>query len=292
MPPRKKARASAASTPLTETQPKTPQDSGSIIPSQDQPSPQNENIPNEAWTDEQETQLFKSMIRWKPTGLHKHFRMISIHDNMRSHGFITSTTPHTRIPGIWNKLDQLYDLNALDERENAHLFGNQPDPLDPEEASDLPEFQLPEDEFGELMWNRRFHDPGSEGSSSPPLVPIDEVKALYMPEVGLLHELPEAAKRLKEEATVASTPIPKNTKGAYRGGRAAVKGGRATKAPQSSKNNKRESTASESGEEEGDEEEEEENSEQSEEETAPSTRKTARGAAAKPKPVPRRGRKR
>jgi hypothetical protein len=60
MPPRKKAKASAASTPLRDTQPKTPQDSGAAQ-SQDE-------LLNNPWADEQETQLYKSMMKWKPTG--------------------------------------------------------------------------------------------------------------------------------------------------------------------------------------------------------------------------------
>lgn len=60
MPPRKRAKASAASTPLGDTQPQTPQDSGAAQSHDAQL--------NESWADEQETQLFKSMIKWKPTG--------------------------------------------------------------------------------------------------------------------------------------------------------------------------------------------------------------------------------
>jgi MRG-binding protein len=60
MPPRKKAKASAASTPLRDTQPKTPQDSG--------PTQAQDDVPSDPWADEQETQLFKSMMKWKPTG--------------------------------------------------------------------------------------------------------------------------------------------------------------------------------------------------------------------------------
>jgi MRG-binding protein len=60
MPPRKKAKASAASTPLGDTQPQTPQASGAANSQDD--------LPNDPWADEQETQLFKSMMKWKPTG--------------------------------------------------------------------------------------------------------------------------------------------------------------------------------------------------------------------------------
>ena len=63
MPPRKKTKASAASTPLAEPLPKTPQESGSVGQSQDQ------ELLNDPWSDDQETQLFKSMMKWKPTGM-------------------------------------------------------------------------------------------------------------------------------------------------------------------------------------------------------------------------------
>lgn len=68
MAPRKKAKASAASTPLAETQPKTPQDTGAATHSQHQLLSQNESMLNDAWSDDQETQLYKGMIKWKPTG--------------------------------------------------------------------------------------------------------------------------------------------------------------------------------------------------------------------------------
>lgn len=59
MPPRKKAKASAASTPLGDGQPATPQASTTLA--QDE-------LVNDPWEDEQEIQLLKSMMKWKPTG--------------------------------------------------------------------------------------------------------------------------------------------------------------------------------------------------------------------------------
>ena len=93
-------------------------------------------LPTESWTSEEETALFKALIRYKPTGLHKHFHMLSIAAFLRTHGHCvaplspsstrvsspagSADVPHTRMPGIWRKLGELYDLDALDEREHAY----------------------------------------------------------------------------------------------------------------------------------------------------------------------------
>lgn len=283
MPPRKKAKASAASTPLADTQPKTPQDSG--------PAQSQDDQLNDSWADEQETQLFKSMMKWKPTGLHKHFRMISIHNDMRSHGYATEDAPHTRIPGIWKKLHQLYDLETLDTREVEFAFSEDPDPIDPEEAATIPDFELPEDEFGEMMWHKRFHREDSAAASSPAQMSIEDDKALYAPGVGLLKDLPNSTRSQKAESVAEATPTPKNVSvKTTRASRTAAKTGKGTKsATSTSRNSKAQSNVSESAEDEEEEEEDEESSPGSEEDSAPTTRRTNR---AKPKPPPKRTRKR
>ena len=206
---------------------------------------------------------------------------------MHSHGFVTDETPHTRVNGIWRKLHQLYDLQALDERENAHAFGNDPDPLDPDEASKIPDFDLPEEEFGSLMWRKRFHSPDLEASSSPPLMPIEDVKLLYEPGKGWLKDPPEGSKSHKADSISNSTP-PKNTK-STRASRAAAKSGKATKAGQAGKNSKAQSVEEDSADEGEDDDEDEEESVKSEEVTAPSTRRTNRNTGtAKPGPKTRK----
>jgi len=108
--------------------------------------------------------------------------MISISNALQSHGYSynASSGPHTRIPGIWAKLRSLYDLEALDERENRHA-GNitpEPSPMDEgmdEEDSDNDgsgwrEYALDEDKFGDLMWERRFERGSSRRDSSPELI--------------------------------------------------------------------------------------------------------------------------
>lgn len=54
--------------------------------------------------------------------MHKHFRMIAISENLRNHGYTSSRDDHTRIPGIWEKLNSLYNLEALDERVCSGVY--------------------------------------------------------------------------------------------------------------------------------------------------------------------------
>ncbi|KAF2639610.1 CT20-domain-containing protein [Massarina eburnea CBS 473.64] len=290
MPPRKKARASAASTPLADTQPKTPQDTtGTHAHDHDH----DHELLNDGWADEQETQLFKSMMKWKPTGIHKHFRMISIHADMRSHGFAADDAAHTRIPGIWRKLDTLYDLRALDERENAYAFSEEADPLDPSETAHVPEFELPEYDFGDMMWRRRFHSPDSAASSSPPLIPIEDDKALFVPDIGLLKDLPDGVLSQKAESVAEATPTPKKPK-TTRSGRAAVTNKTSRSKGQAqgpAKSSKAQSADEEEDDDEDEDVDDDESSDASEEDTAPSTRRTVR-ATGRSRTATKRTRKR
>lgn len=73
MPPRKRARGSAASTPLHETQPKTPAantiEETSNEPSSDKAKDQaSEDAMQDPWTVEQETALLKGLVKWPPKG--------------------------------------------------------------------------------------------------------------------------------------------------------------------------------------------------------------------------------
>ncbi|MCJ1298311.1 hypothetical protein MMC08_001100 [Hypocenomyce scalaris] len=166
MPPKKKARLSsrAASTPSGEVHEAPPQASDPRTPVRDEQTATD--LPRDAWTDEQETSLFKGMIRWKPVGMHKHFRMIAISQHLRNHGYTSSKDSHTRIPGIWQKLGSLYNLEALDERENS--FGEEIVDENYRTKEPFFQFRLPEEEFGPHMFARRL---APHNSSSPPALP-------------------------------------------------------------------------------------------------------------------------
>ncbi|KAM0797297.1 CT20 family protein [Usnea florida] len=189
MPPKKKNRqpSRAASTPADDAveqgEEKTPSPTKADLGT--------ESIKSDPWTDEQETSLFKSMIRWKPVGMHKHFRMISISENLRNHGYFSSQNAHTRIPGIWEKLGSLYNLETLDAREDSFGEPIQTDG-DPAKQPFCP-FSLPEYDYSDLMFAKRL---ASDGTSSPPL---------------LAHQFSSGARAARRYSTVDDTDDPRSS---------------------------------------------------------------------------------
>lgn len=170
MAPRKSARVSQA-----------------VSPTQKTPEPPNkstdEDIINDPWTDEEEIGLFKGLIKWKPTGIHKHFRMLQLREYLLDNNYIHHRSAHTQIPGIWQKLESLYDLKALDEREDARQLSDISDDDDDEEeeADDVyslaankihrQSFELPTQEYGDQLWKQRFPKDDESRDSSPPTIP-------------------------------------------------------------------------------------------------------------------------
>lgn len=119
------------------------------------------------WTTPQELCLLQSLTRFKPVGIHKHFRMLAIQSALLSSGTIPHpVTEHPHVsstPGIWRKLGSLYDLRALDEREDA-IFADtvDDDDDDGEKIEYWREFELPADGFEAEMWGRRLATGGGE----------------------------------------------------------------------------------------------------------------------------------
>jgi MRG-binding protein len=150
--------------------------------------------PFDGWTDDQESGLLRACVQWKPVGMHKHFRMIAIRNQLINEGLISETDEHTSTAGIWKKLKIMYDLPRLDEREDSEVS----DKVDAGTQGYWRDFELPRDDFESMMWERRL---APDGTSSP-----------------------EMSRR---ESTVADTDEPRSSpvpgKSAGRGGRAGAR---------------------------------------------------------------------
>ena len=263
MPPRKRGRggfrgrSSHSVSRSSSVAPNEP-DSTAASPAKRERSPYNPL--EDPWTDEQETSLFKGLIQWKPAGIHKHFRMIALSEHLRNHGY---NEVHTQIPGIWEKLGKLYDLDIIDEQENVLDFGEEGEERD----SRWREFELP-DEIAVMAFERGKRDPDDETPSSPPR--LDEEIELPTPLPATTRKRRRGAGSVRnssvemEDMPTSPAPPPSSVRGSARGrGRGRGRGRpvvvrssieRSAKEDTSVENTEQEETADETGEDESGEE--------------------------------------
>ncbi|KAJ1973166.1 hypothetical protein H4R35_004255 [Dimargaris xerosporica] len=62
------------------------------------------------WTPQREIALYQAMVGKRPVGLHKHFRMVAIY-----HQFLNSGVEPCTTQDIWEKLNEMFDLQILDD---------------------------------------------------------------------------------------------------------------------------------------------------------------------------------
>lgn len=119
---------------------------------------------------------------------------MSLHQYLSDGGYIHPRNEHTKPAGIWRKLEILYNLEALDEREDARQLEKVEIPAafrvkhtdeDGEVSSsadddtdvysdaankiDNEDFELPNAEFGQDKWERRLEG-GKQRKGSSPMV--------------------------------------------------------------------------------------------------------------------------
>lgn len=100
------------------------------------------------------------LLTFRETGMHKHFRMLAISEYLRTNGYDPAVYTHIRIPGIWKKLSEFYNMPLIDDREN-----NMDALEDPNYDERFKDFDLPWEKYGDLIMQRALADPTEEPSS-------------------------------------------------------------------------------------------------------------------------------
>ncbi|KAG0209014.1 hypothetical protein BGX28_000198 [Mortierella sp. GBA30] len=137
------------------------------MPAESHASDEEMSVTDNKWDETMEMALCYAAIKFKPIGMHKHFRMINLHKHFNKH----SHTPCT-IAELWEKLGTMYDLQTLDEREDLGIFDdeNEEEELS-EEEQDISfkhseEFVLPLHDYDHLV-TEVFREPSRNPSPSP-----------------------------------------------------------------------------------------------------------------------------
>ncbi|KAJ4390027.1 DASH complex subunit ask1 [Gnomoniopsis smithogilvyi] len=256
MGPKKKNRASTTATPASNDEAMdvdTPQaaDTPTAVAAKETPSVDL----TSPWTDDQVSMLLKAVIRWKPAGMHKHFRMLAISNYMRDWGYDSDIYTHVRIPGIWTKLSEFFNMPVIDDRENNM------DAVDnPNYDDSFKPFDLPWDEYGDMIMQRAIADP-----SEAPTSPAHSEKSPTSSKKRKRGEPARAHTRKIRSSTVEDSeaeneepsPAPKSTRGTRSAKRAATKKAK-TESPEVEEHGEDEGEAEESEQDEESEEEEEE----------------------------------
>merc|ERR1712066_1201973 len=93
-----------------------------------------------SWTPASESALFQALISHKPAGINKHFAMALVSDKLCSQFDSEQITSDE----IWSKLRQMFDLNAVDDREEVIPF-----------TLEEKEFSLPRRDFNSLILEKQ-----------------------------------------------------------------------------------------------------------------------------------------
>lgn len=191
--------------------------------------------------------------------------MLAISNYMRDWGYDSDVYSHVRIPGIWTKLSEFFNMPVIDDRENNM------DAVDnPNYEDTFKPFDLPWDEYGDMIMQRAIADP-SEAPSSP-------ARLEKSPNLGKKRKRGEAAGSQNQKirsSTVEDSeaeneepsPARKTTRGTRSAKRAATKSAKAD-SPEVEENEEDEEEEDEES------EESEESEEEEEEEEAPAARTT------------------
>ncbi|KAH8825391.1 chromatin modification-related protein EAF7-domain-containing protein [Flagelloscypha sp. PMI_526] len=115
---------------------------------------------------EGEISLFRSIMRARPIGIHRHFHLIQIRASVHAEtGVLLS------VQDIWAKLRTCYNLDALDALDE-NGFSSSTTPTTPSSQTVLQDFELPRtSSYESLMQIKRQHDADSMSATSREVTP-------------------------------------------------------------------------------------------------------------------------
>ena len=208
--------------------------------------------------------------------------MLQIRQYLLDNRYISPKATHTTSAGLWAKLATLYDLEALDQREDARQLSDLSDEASNPDASDSGSddedlysladnkihkqpFSLPDDDafIEDLAWKRRFPSEKArrDGSESPAVLP--EVNMDREAPVGFMRSLRAEMDVPSEEPATPEPEEEKRPRGRPKGSTSAKAG---TQAPAAERRRSTRQVVEPSDEEDDEDEESEENEDEDEDE--------------------------
>lgn len=113
-------------------------------------------VPEPPWTYELEIALFKAILSYRPIGLHKSLRLVSILNAVNS--TLSATDTPLTLQDVKSKLESLYNIQGLEEQESEESIA----------PEDFTEFELP---FQDVVGIIEDRSRAVEGDGSMPSSP-------------------------------------------------------------------------------------------------------------------------
>jgi hypothetical protein len=125
-------------------------------------------MPAAPWTYDLEIALFKAIMSYRPVGIHKSLRLISILNAVNTQ--YPSTDPPITLQDIKNKLDELYDIPGIEDQEEIEEAATEDssNQSKSQQQRSFTEFQLPFEDVVSIIEER---GKGIDGDGSSPSSP-------------------------------------------------------------------------------------------------------------------------
>ncbi|CAG8436924.1 7627_t:CDS:2 [Ambispora gerdemannii] len=149
------------------------------------------------WDTKMDIALFNAVMKIRPVGIHKHFRMIYIHREYNALSPVKCT-----IQQLWDRLNFFFDLEQLDEME-FEFEGGEGDSDD----RSIKEFSLPMDDYDQLIAEYRKANSSRSVESPPSITSITTTTANMKGQKGGKKELAQSPTSTTR-STASSSPEP------------------------------------------------------------------------------------